>query len=184
MGDNAKTKLVPRFYLDHDKEEAWLNEMASRGWNLFRRGWLGYRFKQSEPGEYVYRVRLLPDWATGDRRHQYFELMWASGVEVICKAGRWGYFRKHAAEGVFELSSDLDTLTRRASRIAWRFAIAALVLLPVSLRLLDHDMTVRFEWAGTVGIVFLGVSAVLGYYAFQGFGRVRMLALQKRAGQK
>ena len=138
----------------------------------------------SQPGEYVYRVRLLPDWATGAKRHQYFELMWDSGVEVICKAGRWGYFRKRVADGPFELSADLDSLMRRSSRIAWRFAVAALVLLPVSLRLLDHDMTVRFAWAGTAGIVLLGITAVLGYYAFQGFGRVRTLALQRPAGKK
>jgi Protein of unknown function (DUF2812) len=184
MDIHAKTRLFPRFYLDHDKEEAWLNEMADRGWNLFRRGWSGYRFQRSDPGEYIYRVRLLPDWATGDKRHEYFDLMWDSGVEVVCKAGRWSYFRRKAAEGPFELSSDLDSLTRRSSRIAWSFAIGALVLLPVSLRLLDHDMTQRFEWAGTAGIVLLGITAVLGYYAFQAFGRVRMFALRKQAGQK
>jgi hypothetical protein len=183
MSDNPKAKLVPRFYLDHEKEEVWLNDMAARGWNLLRRGWLGYRFQEGKPGEYTYRVRLLPDWATGEKRHQYFEFMWESGVEVICKAGRWGYFRKPTAEGTFELSADLDSLMRRAARRAWSLAIPALILLPVSLRLFDRDMTSRFAWADSVGLLLLGASALLGFYAFQGFGKVRALALRKQAGK-
>ena len=53
-------KVVYRFYSDYEKEERWLNEMASRGWHLVRYRLGGYHFEQGEPGEWIYRIELLP----------------------------------------------------------------------------------------------------------------------------
>ncbi len=184
MSDKPKRTLRPQLYLDHEKEEAWLNRMASRGWYLYRRGWLGYYFQQGAPDQYTYRVRLLPDWAKGDKRHEYFDFMWESGVEVICKAGRWCYFRKPTADGAFELAADVRSMIRRATRIAWTFAIPAGILLPVGLRLLGPQAKAQLPWASTVGWILLFVASVLAYYALQGFNRVRELAVQLGASKR
>ena len=40
---------------DFDKEEAWLNEMASEGLALVSVGWCRYEFEPCEPGEYIVR---------------------------------------------------------------------------------------------------------------------------------
>ena len=60
-GSRMKEKLVRwKFYFDKDKEEQWLNEMAAKGWSMksFFAG--RYTFEQTQPGEYLYQVELLP----------------------------------------------------------------------------------------------------------------------------
>ena len=46
------------FVWDYDKEERWLNEMASNGWALVDVGFCRYTFERSEPGEYSIRLEM------------------------------------------------------------------------------------------------------------------------------
>ena len=94
-----------RLYLDKDKETEWLNKMVSEGWALqsFFAGF--YKFTPCEKGEYIYQIDL------GDTLYsvsdEYRELMGELGVEIIVLWGYWIILRKRAADGPFELYTDV-----------------------------------------------------------------------------
>jgi len=46
-------------FMDHEKEEAWLNDMAARGFAFTDLALLRYSFEDCELGEYTYRIELL-----------------------------------------------------------------------------------------------------------------------------
>jgi hypothetical protein len=106
-----------RIYMDHEKEEAWLNEMSSKGL-AFTDFILGrYTFSDSEPGEYTYRIELLDNPPTNiDSRH-YLGFMAENGVEHVASWGRWVYFRKRTEEGPFNIYSDIDSRIQHYRRI-------------------------------------------------------------------
>ena len=54
-----KTKTIYRIFVDYEKEEKWLNEMAQSGWALESFRLMRYVFKQVERGTYTYRIELL-----------------------------------------------------------------------------------------------------------------------------
>ncbi len=49
-----------KLYFDKDLEESWLNQLAQQGWGLTSFCLGRYTFEPIEPGEYIYRVDLLP----------------------------------------------------------------------------------------------------------------------------
>lgn len=56
------TKKVYRYFFDFlDSQQAWLNDMAAKGWRLVKCGQLAYTFESCEPGEYEYAVEFVAD---------------------------------------------------------------------------------------------------------------------------
>jgi hypothetical protein len=104
-----KRRVVYRFYFDYEKEERWLNEMASKGWHFVRYRLGRYRFEQGEPGAWVYRIELLPTEPKGAASREYLSLLQESGAETVCSRTRWVYLRRSAALGPFELFTDLES---------------------------------------------------------------------------
>lgn len=102
-------KVVYRVYMDYEKEESWLNEMASQGWSFTGRRLGGYRFEQGEPGEWIYRIELLPADAGSAASQEYLSLLLEAGAEVVSRQARWVYLRRPAAMGPFVLFSDLES---------------------------------------------------------------------------
>jgi hypothetical protein len=102
-------KVVYRLYWDYEKEERWLNEMASRGWDFVGRRLGGYRFEQGEPGAWIYRIELLPDEPGSAASQEYLSLLLQAGADVVSRQARWVYLRRQAALGPFELFSDLES---------------------------------------------------------------------------
>jgi hypothetical protein len=102
-------KVVHRVFLDYEKEERWLNEMASRGWHFVRHRLGGYHFEQGEPGTWIYRVELLPAEPRSAASREYLALLSDSGAEEVGRRARWVYLRRPATMGPFELFSDLDS---------------------------------------------------------------------------
>ena len=49
-----------KLYFDKDLEESWLNQLAQQGWGMSSFCLGRYTFEPIEPGEYIYRVDLLP----------------------------------------------------------------------------------------------------------------------------
>lgn len=94
-------KKMFRFFLDYEKEEKWVNEMATQGWHL-QKNILGYfTFVRGEPGKYIYRT----EW-TNKKGKDYYEFLETMNIECVSKFGGCAYFRKEAADGEFELYSD------------------------------------------------------------------------------
>ena len=102
-------KVVYRLYMDYEKEERWLNEMASRGWRFTGRRLGGYRFEKGEPGEWFYRIELLPAEPGSAASREYLSLLLDTGADVVSTQARWVYLRRPAALGPFVLFSDLES---------------------------------------------------------------------------
>lgn len=94
-------KRVYRFFIDYEKEEQWVNEMADRGWNL-KKNVVGYFvFEKGTPGQYIYRNEFV-----NRKSKDYFEFLDTMNIECVYRFGGWAYYRKPKSEGTFELFSD------------------------------------------------------------------------------
>ncbi|ETT53449.1 MULTISPECIES: DUF2812 domain-containing protein [unclassified Paenibacillus] len=120
------SQVVRKFFMDFEKEEAWLNEMSAKGWALVEHSWARYVFEESAKGEYIYRIELLekdPKEAAG-----YLLFMEETGAERVpsgppTKANRafmnqrWVFFRRKASEGPFQIYTDADSKIKHYQRI-------------------------------------------------------------------
>jgi len=94
-------KRMYRFFIDYEKEERWVNDMADRGWNL-KKTVVGYFvFEKGTPGQYIYRNEFV-----NRKSKDYFEFLDEMNIECVSKFGGWAYYRKPKSEGNFELFSD------------------------------------------------------------------------------
>jgi hypothetical protein len=96
----VQKKLFFKIFLpwQDDKEEEWLEEMASMGWHLSRMKGVGtYEFDAGKPQSYVYRL----DFPSLDKkdRNEYLTLFSDAGWEHIGELSGWQYFRKLQQEG-------------------------------------------------------------------------------------
>lgn len=114
-----------RLYYDKDKETAWLNDMVSEGWAMkgFFCGF--YKFEKCEKGEYVYQIDF------GDKPYsvsdEYRELMEDLGVEIVALWGYWIILRKRAADGHFELYTDVESEMEHYKRIRRMFRVVTII---------------------------------------------------------
>jgi hypothetical protein len=138
MSDKTMTgKNLWRFFFNNmEKEEVWLNEMASKGLNLVVPGKLGpppFRFEQGTPGEWIYRIEFLPATATSKAGRRYLEFVAETGAETVHASAHAAYFRKRAADGPFEIFSDLDSRIANFRRLRrWLVFLAVPQLLTIA----------------------------------------------------
>jgi len=108
-----------KFFADYEKEEKWLNEMAAKGLALTDYSTLRYTFEECEPGEYIYRIEYLENRGRHPETIHYIRFMEDSGIEHIATfRNTWVYFRKKAADGAFEIYSDIESRIRHYQRIS------------------------------------------------------------------
>lgn len=109
-----------KLYFDKDKEETWLNEMAQNGWGM-KSFFMGrYTFEPIEPGEYIYRIDLLP--SNQQKKEDFFAFLREEmEVEIVQEWGVWFFCRRKAEQGHFELYSDADSRANHYRRIARTF---------------------------------------------------------------
>ena len=110
-------KILWKVYMDYEKEEKWLNEMSARGLAFTNNIWCCYTFEECEPGAYIYRLELLNDLPGHPESKRYIRFMEDNGVEHVTSYFRWVYFRKKAADGAFDIYSDIDSRIRHYKRI-------------------------------------------------------------------
>ncbi len=90
-----------------EKEEAWLNEMASNGWVLVSVKPFKYEFATCTPDtRYGIKVLYLDKSITGGNVKSYITFLCESGVEYISLRGNFVYLRKKITNGPFEIFSD------------------------------------------------------------------------------
>jgi len=96
---------------EFEKEEQWLNTMAQQGWVLDGVGYCKFHFVACQPGEYTVRLEMRP------YDEAYISFMQETGAEYVGRMMQWIYFRKPAAEGSFDLFSDIDSRIAHLDRI-------------------------------------------------------------------
>jgi hypothetical protein len=87
-------RAIWRLYLNFEKEEKWLNEMATAGWMLTDYSWCRYVFEEGREGEYVYRIELLKNLPTYPLSQKYLRFLEEAGIEYVAYYARWVYLRK------------------------------------------------------------------------------------------
>ena len=110
-------KIIRKAFVDFEKEENWINQMAREGWAMTDYSWCRYAFEDCEPGAYVYRIELLPDLAGHPKSRAYVDFVESTGAKEVARYGRWVYFRKQSGEGGFDLFSDLGSRLAHYRRV-------------------------------------------------------------------
>jgi hypothetical protein len=138
--------VIWKAYWNYEKEENWLNQMAAKGMGLIDYWWCRYVFEECPKGEYIYRIELLEHSPSHPESAAYIKFMEETGIECIATYMRWAYFRKKAADGPFEIYSDIE------SKIA-------------------HFKRINILWIVLAGVEFFGgfinIAAVIGNYVSQ-----------------
>lgn len=112
---------------EDDKEEAWLREMAQKGWHFVSISGLGnYTFAQGPARDVVYRLDHMPN---DKDRVDYVQLFQDAGWEYAGQSfNGWQYFRRESAGGEApDIFSDNESKARKYRKILSVFVI----LLPV-----------------------------------------------------
>lgn len=94
-------KIKYRFFIDHEHEEKWINDMAEQGWHLKKFWPFVFVFEKGEPGEYIYRNEKVLT-----RKKDYFDFLEAMNIERVFRFGIWSYFHKKRTSGPFDIYSD------------------------------------------------------------------------------
>lgn len=101
----------------HEKEEDWLNKMSVMGLQLIDVGFARYTFEEGTQNAYLYRLEFLEHWPSHPESIAYIRFLEDAGIEQVGTILRWVYFRKPAADGEFDLYSDLDSKIQHLRRI-------------------------------------------------------------------
>lgn len=109
---------VYKLFINFEKEEKWLNEMAAKGMYLVDYTFGRYLFEEGVPGEYVYRLELLDNLPENAESRAYIKWMEELGIEAVASYFRWVHFRKKAADGPFDLFSDFGSRIKHYKKVA------------------------------------------------------------------
>ena len=130
-----------KVFVDFEKEEKWLNEMAAKGMHFIDFSFPGrYLFEKGEPGEYIYRLELLKHMPGHPESKAYIEFMEDTGIELVSTYFRWAWFRKKATDGPFDLYTDYSSQIKHYLRIFWFTGIIGLLNLTVGIWNLGYGL--------------------------------------------
>ena len=113
-------KIIKKWFWvwEFEKEEQWLNTMAQSGWVLDKLGLCKYEFVSCVPGEYTVRLEMR------DHDQEYIDFMAETGAEYVGRMAKWIYFRKKAADGPFDIFSDIDSRITHLDKIGKMLGIS------------------------------------------------------------
>ncbi len=131
-------KIIWKLYYNYEEEEKWLNEMAAKGLALVSYSWCRYVFTECEPGEYIYRIELLPNELQHEESQTYIDFMQEAGAKLITSYGRWVYFRRKATEGAFDIYSDADSRISHYKRIMSLWGVIGICNLTVWISIFSY----------------------------------------------
>lgn len=151
-----KQKTVYRLYIDYEKEETWLNEMAQRGWHLERFTLGRYVFRQGEPGEYVYRIELLDELPTHPKSADYLAFLKEMDIDVVATSFRWVFLRQAAGDEPFQLYSDFDSMIVKTNRVLHLYQLVLFVNLAAVMINLINPFAFWFIWFNLALVVWMG----------------------------
>jgi len=155
---------------DFDKEEEWLNGLATKGLALVAVGPFKYTFEEVSPDEYLIRFILLDNLPRHTESELYIKSVEKTGAEYLGAVARWVYFRRKASKGEFNLISDVHSRLKHLDRLLLLLGILGFFML-----LLGGSNILAFYGGGpsfnyTIGIVDILLGVLLGY----GYIRVRL----------
>jgi len=177
-----KQRVVFKLYWDFEKEERWLNRMATNGQALVRRTWCTYTFEQCAPGEWIYRIELLPQGVRRPASQEYLAFAADAGVDTVATQDRWVYFRKPAADGPFEVFSDRDSRIAHYRRVLALLTSLFAALVPITASNVINSARGRLPLglAYPVFTLLLVTEVILATQAVRVAQRLRHLEAERR----
>lgn len=137
-------KVKYRFFLEFEKEEKWINEMAQKGWHL-EKFFLGrFTFSKGEPGKFIYRSDYVGGLSTKEKQ-DYFEFLKDSEVTIVHESLNWVYIKKLAADGPFEIYTDTTSKLAFYNRILSTFLICFISALSLGISQLSLSSSSSFR---------------------------------------
>ena len=138
----SETKTLHKWFWvwEFEKEERWLNEMAQEGWALTCGGFCTYTFEKCEPGEYIIRVETL------DNSSDFENFMEELGAESVGRCFRWGYFRRKAELGEFNMFSDIDSRIAHLDKIGKTLFLLCMANIVIGLANCTGATSSRLGW--------------------------------------
>lgn len=120
-----------KFFIDFEKEERWLEELAEQGWHL-KGTFLGYQFKKGEPNSKPIKI----DFRKFKRKADFIDyctLFEDSGWKHLAGSRNSGvqYFMKMDETGAGDIFSDADSKAARYKRYAAASFELAMSFLPL-----------------------------------------------------
>ena len=154
----SETKTFHKMFWvwEFDKEERWLNAMAQEGWALTNAGFCTYTFEKTGPGDYIIRVETL------DNSSDFENFMEELGAESVGYCFRWGYFRRKAALGPFEMFSDIDSRIGHLNKIGKMLFLLCMANIVIGITSCTGAVSSRLGWLNLL------CAALLSY----GLGRI------------
>jgi len=168
--------IVKCRYIDMLENEEWLNEMAQDGHAMddFSLGLFKdvYSFEKCEPGEYIFRVMMLDNFAKHTKSIRYLRFLRESGVEHVGSNGNVVYLRKKADSGPFDIFTDRDSRLKYHKKMTRWYAFGSLaypviLVIAVGIMILSRLLDISTEWwyagvgmlvgAAVGGLPFLGI---------------------------
>lgn len=157
-------KVKYRLFLDHEKEEKWINHMAVNGWNLEKFAFSRFKFTKGEPGKYVYRNEFISGMSKTEKM-DYFEIIKDSGITIIQEFGGWIYMKKAVSEGPLEIYTDIKSKMDYFNRILLFFFLLFIsnICIGISnINFFNNQSNLGFI-NSTLGFINIFVAALIAY---------------------
>lgn len=144
-----------KLFIDFEKEERWLNEMSKKGKQFVKNSFSNYKFIDSNPEEYVYKLAIIED------KNKLEELK-AKGIEVVDTVSYWSYLRA-TEKNAFDSINTNKEIKSYYSKVACTSSIGivlcinSLILVMNSEKLVTNNIIIGLL-AITLGI--LGASTI------------------------
>lgn len=151
-------RIAIRVFMNYEKEEDWLNSMASKGLALTDFFFCRYTFTDCKPGEYIYRIELLDNLPSQAESWAYINFMAENGVDHVASYIRWVYFRRKAADGPFDIYSDIDSRISHYKRILALWLPIMLMDFFIGITNIDRELG-RLSAGNNYGTGYIGIVA-------------------------
>jgi Protein of unknown function (DUF2812). len=130
-----------KFFINFDKEEKWLNDMARQGYLFTKKTLFGYVFEPHKPENAIIKLDYRIFKRRGDFE-DYCALFEDSGWEHIAgtKSSGYQYFKKANNQGSEDIFSDVDSKAGRYKRLSDMWAVLVCCFTPVMSAIISSDV--------------------------------------------
>ncbi len=144
-----------------DRIEAYLEDMARKGWRLTDAGFGMMNFKFRKDSEQT--VRYVFDY-NNKADDEYLTILQDAGWERISSSAGWILWRQEYEDERPELFTDRQSLIDRNKRILWLICAMAMMQIPiVTMNIVDRDYSDHRFVSIAVLIIYVPLVALLVY---------------------
>ncbi len=109
------SKITINWFVDFDKEEQWLNDMATKGWAFWHTNGVIYRFKPCKPEEFIYQIDF-DEKKSQEGAGDYVVFRSSCGDQFVHQWKRKIYWKRETASGPFEAENNVAAKLRLTNK--------------------------------------------------------------------